>query len=114
MTRPVPLPAGPGQESVWDYPRPPAVEPTDELVEVVLGGEVVAHTRKALRVLETSHPPTYYLPLDAFVDGALVPAPGSTVCEWKGRASYFDVAAGRSAGTSTLALVGGPVLALAG
>jgi len=94
VTRPVPLPAGPGQESVWDYPRPPAVEPTDELVEVVLGGEVVAHTRKALRVLETSHPPTYYLPLDAFVDGALVPAPGSTVCEWKGRASYFDVAAG--------------------
>ena len=94
MTRPVPLPAGPGQESVWDYPRPPAVEPTDELVEVVLGGEVVAHTRTALRVLETSHPPTYYLPLDAFVDGALVPAPGSTVCEWKGRASYFDVAAG--------------------
>jgi len=94
VTRPVPLPAGPGQESVWDYPRPPAVEPTDELVEVVLGGEVVAHTRTALRVLETSHPPTYYLPLDAFVDGALVPAPGSTVCEWKGRASYFDVAAG--------------------
>ncbi|KRB46868.1 hypothetical protein ASG96_17560 [Terrabacter sp. Soil810] len=90
----MPLPAGPGQESVWDYPRPPAVDPSDELVEVHLGGEVVARTRSSLRVLETSHPPTYYLPLDAFVDGALVPVQGSTVCEWKGRAAYFDVVGG--------------------
>ena len=94
MSRAVPLPAGPGQESVWDYPRPPAVDPSDELVEVHLGGEVVARTRSSLRVLETSHPPTYYLPLDAFVDGALVPVLGSTVCEWKGRAAYFDVVGG--------------------
>ncbi|WP_235506331.1 MULTISPECIES: DUF427 domain-containing protein [unclassified Terrabacter] len=94
MSRAVPLPAGPGQESVWDYPRPPAVDPSDELVEVHLGGEVVARTRSSLRVLETSHPPTYYLPLDAFVDGALVPVQGSTVCEWKGRAAYFDVVGG--------------------
>ena len=94
MSRAVPLPAGPGQESVWDYPRPPAVDPSDELVEVQLGGEVVARTRSSLRVLETSHPPTYYLPLDAFVDGALVPVQGSTVCEWKGRAAYFDVVGG--------------------
>ena len=94
MSRAVPLPAGPGQESVWDYPRPPAVDPSDELVEVHLGGEVVARTRSSLRFLETSHPPTYYLPLDAFVDGALVPVQGSTVCEWKGRAAYFDVVGG--------------------
>ena len=94
MSRPVPLPAGPGQESVWDYPRPPAVDPSGELVEVHLGGEVVARTRASLRVLETSHPPTYYLPLDAFVDGALVAAPGSSVCEWKGQAAYFDVVGG--------------------
>jgi len=94
VSRAVPLPAGPGQESVWDYPRPPAVDPSDELVEVHLGGEVVARTRSSLRVLETSHPPTYYLPLDAFVDGALVPVQGSTVCEWKGRAAYFDVVGG--------------------
>ncbi|MEO7448699.1 MAG: DUF427 domain-containing protein [Humibacillus sp.] len=94
MSRAVPLPAGPGQESVWDYPRPPAVDPSGELVEVHLGGVVVASTRQALRVLETSHPPTYYLPQSAFVDGALVPAPGSSVCEWKGRAAYFDLVGG--------------------
>ncbi|WP_343994560.1 DUF427 domain-containing protein, partial [Terrabacter terrae] len=94
MSRPVPLPAGPGQESVWDYPRPPLVNPSDELVEVHLGGELVGRSRSALRVLETSHPPTYYLPTDAFVEGALVPVEGSTVCEWKGRAAYFDVVGG--------------------
>ncbi len=91
MTRPVPEPPGPGQESVWEYPRPPALEGSAELVEVHLGGDVVARTRASLRVLETSHPPTYYLPADAFVAGALVPVEGHTVCEWKGRASYFDV-----------------------
>ncbi|MGO4597272.1 DUF427 domain-containing protein [Terrabacter sp. 2RAF25] len=94
MSRPVPLTPGPGQESVWDYPRPPAVEPTGELVEVVLGGEVVASTRSALRLLETSHPPTYYLPRDAFAHGSLVPVEGHTRCEWKGQASYFDVVRG--------------------
>ncbi|EWT01291.1 hypothetical protein N865_10760 [Intrasporangium oryzae NRRL B-24470] len=95
MTRhPAPDPAGPGQESVWDYPRPPRVEPSSELVEVHLGGQVVARTDQALRVLETSHPPTYYLPRDAFVEGVLVAVPGSTVCEFKGRAAYFDVVAG--------------------
>ncbi|MBF4764965.1 DUF427 domain-containing protein [Nocardioides islandensis] len=89
--RPTPLPTAPGQESVWDYPRPPRVEPSDEVVEVVLGGEVVARTTASLRVLETSHPPTYYLPADAFSDGVLRPTPGHTYCEWKGRASYFDL-----------------------
>jgi uncharacterized protein (DUF427 family) len=94
MSRAVPLPAGPGQESVWDYPRPPAVDPSGELVEVHLGGVVVASTRAALRVLETSHPPTYYLPRAAFAEGSLEPVSGSTVCEWKGRASYFDIVGG--------------------
>ncbi len=94
MTRPVRETPGPGQESVWDYPRPPALDASGELVEVQLGGVVVARTRASLRVLETSHPPTYYLPTDAFVDGALVPVEGHTVCEWKGRASYFDVVGG--------------------
>ena len=86
--------AGPGQESVWDYPRPPRVEPSGELVVVRLGDVVVAETRQALRVLETSHPPVYYLPVDAFAPKALVPAPGSSWCEFKGTASYFDVVAG--------------------
>ena len=81
----------PGQESVWDYPRPPRVEPSDELVEVVLGGQVVASTRSSYRVLETSHPPTYYLPRDAFDEGVLRPTAGATYCEWKGQASYFDL-----------------------
>lgn len=87
-------PVGQGQESVWDYPRPPAVDPTSDRVEVVLGGEVVAATTAALRVLETSHPPTYYLPLDAFAEGSLVPVAGTTFCEFKGTASYFDVVSG--------------------
>ena len=82
---------GPGQESVWDYPRPPRVEPADALVEIRLGGQVVASTTHALRVLETSHPPTYYLPGTAFADGVLRPATGSSYCEWKGEASYVDL-----------------------
>ncbi|WP_460460316.1 DUF427 domain-containing protein [Angustibacter peucedani] len=90
----VPLPAGPGQESVWDYPRPPRLEPTSEHVVVRLGGVVVADTRRALRVLETSHPPTYYLPVDDVVAGALRPADGSSFCEWKGQAAYLDVVGG--------------------
>ena len=89
--RPSPLPTAPGQESVWDYPRPPRVEPSRETVEVVLGGVVVARTTASLRVLETSHPPTYYLPVDAFLDGVLRSTPGNTYCEWKGQASYVDL-----------------------
>ena len=86
---------GPGQESVWDYPRPPRVEPTGELVRVELGGVVLVETRRALRLLETSHPPSYYLPVPDFAPGALVPASGGqTWCEFKGAASYLDVAAG--------------------
>ena len=69
-------------ESVWDYPRPPRVEPSAELVEVVLGGVVIASTTASYRVLETSHPPTYYLPRAAFLAGALRPADGSSFCEW--------------------------------
>jgi uncharacterized protein (DUF427 family) len=93
MRRPAPLPAGPGQESVWDYPRPPRVERSDELVEVRLGGRVVARSDRTLRVLETSHPPTYYLPEDAFAPGVLQPVEGRTYCEYKGVAAYFDLVA---------------------
>lgn len=89
--RPRPEPAGPGQESVWDYPRPPRLETFEGEITVELGGEVIAATRQAWRVLETSHPPTYYLPRSAFRDGVLRPAPGSSWCEWKGRARYFDL-----------------------
>ena len=88
---PQPETPGPGQESVWDYPRPPRLEPFDGTITVELGGEVIASTTVAWRVLETSHPPTYYLPRTAFSDGVLRPAPGQSWCEWKGRARYFDL-----------------------
>ena len=91
MRRPKPDVPGPGQESVWDYPRPPRLEATTETVEIRLGGEVIARTNAALRLLETSHPPAYYLPIAAFAPGVLRPVAGSTFCEWKGRASYFDL-----------------------
>lgn len=90
----VPEVPGPGQESVWDYPRPPRVEPSSEHVVVVLGGLVVLDTRRALRVLETSHPPTYYLPLADAAEGAFRPAAGSSWCEFKGMAGYLDVVGG--------------------
>jgi uncharacterized protein (DUF427 family) len=71
------------------------VEAGAEVVEVWLGGVRVAHSNRALRVLETSHPPTYYLPWSDFVDGSLVPAAGTSFCEWKGTADYLDVVGGR-------------------
>jgi len=70
------------------------VEPTGDTVEIRLGGEVVARSTRALRVLETSHPPTYYVPVADFADGALRPVSGSSWCEFKGVAAYFDVVAG--------------------
>ncbi len=87
-------PVGPGQESVWDYPRPPRLEADPRRVRVILGGETVADTVRALRMLETSHPPTFYLPRADIAPGALVAAAGSTFCEWKGAASYLDVVGG--------------------
>jgi uncharacterized protein (DUF427 family) len=63
-------------------------------VRVVLGGETIADTLRALRVLETSHPPAFYLPREDVAAGALVPAEGATFCEWKGRAAYLDVMGG--------------------
>ena len=79
---------------MWDYPRPPRLEPSDERVEIELGGVVICTTIRSLRVLETSHPPTYYLPMADFVEGALRPADGGSFCEWKGEASYVDVLGG--------------------
>lgn len=81
-------------ESVWDYPRPPRIEATAERIVIRFGGEVIADTRDALRVLETSHPPAYYLPRSAFADGVLEPSAGSSFCEYKGGARYLSVRAG--------------------
>jgi uncharacterized protein (DUF427 family) len=78
-------------ESVWDYPRPPAVVRSAEHVVVHLSGWVIADTRSALRVLETSHPPVYYLPRTDIAPGLLSHAEGTTYCEFKGTAAYFDL-----------------------
>lgn len=85
---------GPGQESVWDYPRPPRLEPSARRVRILLGGETIVDTTRSARVLETSHPPVHYIPPDEFAAGALTPAGGASFCEWKGRAVYFDVTGG--------------------
>jgi len=91
---PDPVVAGPGQESAWDYPRPPRLEPNVRRLRVVLGDEVIAETTRGYRVLETSHPPNYYFPPEDTADDALVPATGASFCEWKGRAHYFTVLGG--------------------
>lgn len=85
---------GPGQESVWDYPRPPRVEPTARHVEVFFNSVRIADTRAALRVLETSHPPVYYVPLAGVLRDCLRPSRRASFCEWKGRAGYYTVAIG--------------------
>lgn len=91
--RPEPEAPGPGQESVWDYPRPPDVQPTAATLRVVFAGTTVAQSAASWRVLETSHPPTYYLPIGDFLDGVLRRCPGSSWCEWKGQAAYLDLVA---------------------
>ena len=80
---------GPGQESVWDYPRPPALERDSRLVEVKNGDTVVAKTSAAIRVLETASPPTFYIPRADVDMDRLVEAAGTSVCEWKGQAVYW-------------------------
>ena len=93
MSEPPPIP-----ERVSDYPRPPRVETVARIVRILFAGETIAETVAALRVLETFHPPTYYLPPAAFRPGVLQPAPGGSFCEWKGHARYWSiVAAGRVA-----------------
>jgi uncharacterized protein (DUF427 family) len=82
---------GPGQESVWDYPRPPALEDTSRHIQVRFNGVVLADTRRAKRVLETSHPPVYYIPPEDVRMDLLKESPDATWCEWKGLARYYDV-----------------------
>ncbi len=81
------------RENVQSYPRPPALEAVPQRIVVRLAGVVVADTTRALRVLETHHAPTYYLP-PSDIHATLLPASGSSFCEWKGTARYFDVQAG--------------------
>ena len=82
---------GMNTESVWDYPRPPRLEPTHRHLEVIFCGQIVADTRRALRVLETSHPPVYYIPPDDVRMDLLLPSTRHTYCEYKGEASYWTI-----------------------
>lgn len=91
LKKPQPIKEKPGQESVWDYPRPPRLEQTQKHIQIVFNGRMLANTRRAYRVLETSHPPVYYLPLDDIRADFLRPSPGGSWCEWKGQAAYYDV-----------------------
>lgn len=89
--RPTPVKPGPGQESVWDYPRPPRLELTGKHIEIIFNGVKIADTRRAYRILETSHPPVYYIPPDDIKMEYLKPAGGGSWCEWKRQASYYTV-----------------------
>ncbi|WP_295380265.1 DUF427 domain-containing protein [uncultured Pseudacidovorax sp.] len=84
----------PGQESVWDYPRPPRIEAESREIVVCCGDAEIARIRNALRLLETASPPTFYLPRAHVRADALVPAAGTSYCEWKGEARYLTVVAG--------------------
>ncbi|GCF09343.1 DUF427 domain-containing protein [Dictyobacter arantiisoli] len=85
---------GPGQESVWDYPRPPRLEDSQKLIQIVLNGIEIAHTQHAKRVLETSQPPTYYIPPEDVKMEYFIPSHKHTYCEWKGTASYYTITVG--------------------
>jgi uncharacterized protein (DUF427 family) len=83
----------PEKESVWDYPRPPVVEPFPGHIQVEFNGKIIADTRRSYRMLETSHPPVYYLPKEDFLGGVLKANSNKSYCEYKGIARYFDIAA---------------------
>lgn len=92
--RPKPDPISPGQESVWSFPRPSIAQPTPARIVIEHGGTIVADTRASIRTLETSHPPSYYIPRRDIAPVLLREAEGASFCEWKGVAVYWDVVIG--------------------
>jgi uncharacterized protein (DUF427 family) len=83
-----------GQESDWDYPRPPRCEPTSKHLKIIFNQEIIADTDRAYRVLETSHPPVYYIPpSDIKMEYLQLTSQGS-FCEWKGQATYYNLQVG--------------------
>jgi len=88
--------SGSGNESVWDYPRPPRLEPTAKQIRVVFGGLVIAESGSTFRVLETSHPPVYYIPPADIAMQCLLQGTNGSCCEWKGRAGYHHVVVGKA------------------
>ena len=94
MSRQARIPPGPGQESVWDYPRPPRIEDSPKHIQVIFNGVTIAETRRSIRVLETSHPPVYYIPPEDVRLEYFTLTPHSTFCEFKGAASYYTIEVG--------------------
>ncbi len=90
---------GEEQESVWDYPRPPRLEQDNRLVEVFFNSTRIASSCRALRMLETASPPTFYIPKEDVRTEQLIPVPGSSYCEWKGKASYWALRDNRGMGS---------------
>lgn len=82
------------QESVWDYPRPPKLEKVNSSVEVFFAGKRIASSNHSLRILETSHPPTIYIPFEDIDQGFLIKSSRSTFCEWKGKGGYYHLISG--------------------
>jgi len=85
---------GPEQESVWDYPRPPRVEPVVKRIQIEFAGIVLVDSRRSLRVIETAGPPVYYLPQEDIQMACLVPSQRTALCEWKGISRYWSVRVG--------------------
>jgi uncharacterized protein (DUF427 family) len=94
---PEPDPVAPGQESVWNYPRPAICEPTARRITIIHRGVTLADSSSAWRTLETSHPPTYYIPQEDIAMEHLGPNARRTMCEWKGQARYWDIRIGDTA-----------------
>jgi uncharacterized protein (DUF427 family) len=113
MRKPRAAKPGPGQESVWDYPRPPRLERSHRRLRIVFNRAVIAETTGAWRVLETSHPPVYYLPPEDIREEYLEPTSRSSFCEWKGRARYVTVRVGDRTAESAGWGYPDPVLAFA-
>lgn len=91
MKRPTPVTPRPGQESVWEYPRPPRIEPSSQRVMIEFNGELIADSTSTFRILETSHPPGYYIPPEDVRLEFLEPERESSFCEWKGIARYYGL-----------------------
>ncbi len=89
--RPKPEPVAPGQESVWDYPRPPLAQRIEDRILIEHAATTVADAPTAWKIMETASPPTYYIPITSITPGLLERGQGRSWCEWKGRATYWDL-----------------------
>jgi uncharacterized protein (DUF427 family) len=104
---------GPGQESVWDYPRPPRVEASNKHVKIIFNHVVIAESHQTQRILETSHPPVFYIPWADLDQAYFHPTPKTTFCEWKGVASYFTITVGNKSADSVAWSYRNPIPAFA-